>query len=91
MNEVLNCDRPGCSHVERVEHITEDMVGMSCPVCGSNLLTQEDYDGWLAIRDLIKAVDAAIPEGGGGDPVDLRIGAHNGKVTVSITSRDPED
>lgn len=48
MNEFLICDEPNCDHVETVGVITAQMVGMSCPKCGANLLSQSDYDVYAA-------------------------------------------
>lgn len=40
----LKCDKKGCVHVEFHDDITSALIGKPCPHCGSNLLTQEDYE-----------------------------------------------
>jgi hypothetical protein len=57
MSEVLNCDAPGCGHVEEVGTITGEMVGMPCPSCGANLLAEEDWQAWQPIQAIMRAAE----------------------------------
>lgn len=38
----LMCDY--CDFVDETLEVSQESVGMSCPKCGENLLTQEDFD-----------------------------------------------
>jgi len=40
----LKCDNPLCNYEDPDIPFEEYIVGQPCPNCGSNLLTQEDYD-----------------------------------------------
>ena len=90
MLEHLNCDAPGCGHVEQVSEITEAHVGMACPVCGANLLTREDWEGWQPIRAAMRAAEALSARlgldqaGVCGEAVETRVRLHGGKTTIEI-------
>lgn len=47
--DFLKCDTKGCLHVELVDQISANHIGKECPVCGSNLLTREDFDDFTSI------------------------------------------
>lgn len=87
MAEFLKCDHEGCSHVEMCGPFTQEMVGKPCPVCGSSLLTQEDFDGWQRhVAPLIAAFDGFRPvmlEADGADYVASIIQLHEGLVTFA--------
>lgn len=86
MSEVLKCDAENCGHVEQVGKITADMVGMPCPVCGSNLLTEEDWVAWQPISELLDVVNRLGGSGvaGVGDKMSLRVGLHGPKTTIEF-------
>ena len=84
MGEFLKCDTEGCDHVEQVGTITAEMVERPCPVCGSSLLTQDDWNQWSSvISPMLKAVvslSEGAPEGGSKTKVSVHV--HNQKLTV---------
>lgn len=82
-DEVLNCDAPGCGHVEHVGTITEGMVDMPCPKCGSNLLTLEDWISWQAFSALMNAVEEVVPDDSG-SKLAMRVGLHGRKTRIEI-------
>lgn len=85
MREVLKCDAEGCDHIEPVEAVTSDLVGKPCPKCGASLLTQEDWDAWAPIRDLLleleKAADGVADTE---DQIDVSIGYHDGEASIKF-------
>lgn len=83
MSEVLNCDAQGCDHVESVGKITADMVGMPCPKCGANLLTEQDWRNWQPFSSLLPAI-SGIDGDEEEQKVNLRVGLHGSKVTIEI-------
>lgn len=92
MSEFLKCDADGCDHLEHMVEITADMVGKPCPKCGANLLTQHDFDVYLAV--FRPAMQAMIDEGlvlpGGPDtPREnlIKVNYHEGQLTVTSPFR----
>lgn len=90
MTEFLKCDTEGCSHVEQVGTITADMVERPCPVCGSSLLTKEDWVKWSAvISPLLKAImpltEATTEDG---PMIKTTVGLHNNKMTATVEKID---
>ncbi|WP_422073918.1 hypothetical protein [Tranquillimonas rosea] len=86
MIEHLKCDAAGCDHVEDVDQITEDHVGMPCPKCGANLLTEEDWAEWKPMQALISAMERAgyARPDPGEQTVAMRVGVHGKKTTIEI-------
>tara|TARA_R110000850_G_scaffold109178_1_gene221946 strand:+ start:689 stop:970 length:282 start_codon:yes stop_codon:yes gene_type:complete len=84
MNEVLNCDAKGCGHVEDVGEITADMVDTPCPVCGANLLTNEDWVAWQPYSAVLAAVTDMVGPEAAGEKVDLRVSLHGLKTSIEI-------
>ena len=85
MSECLKCDADGCDHVQKVEVITADHVGMPCPICGANLLTEEDWQAWKPFQALLAAVGKVA--GGQSDQADrvgVRVGLHGAKTTIEF-------
>ena len=39
----LKCDKKGCLHTEFHDEIILELVGKPCPVCGSELLTVQEF------------------------------------------------
>lgn len=82
--QYLKCDEPDCNHREVVENITENLVGKPCPLCGANLLTQEDHDAFHALSDLVQAVLAVMPKPAEDTGMGyLNYGVHDGAVTMN--------
>ena len=88
MSEVLNCDAPDCDHVEGVGKITADMVGLPCPACGSNLLTEADWIAWQPYSALLSAA-SKLPVSGNGPLTEFRVGLHG--ATTKIEFGPPSD
>jgi hypothetical protein len=85
MREVLSCDADGCGHVEEIEEITAEHIGMPCPKCGANLLTQEDWEAWQPVRAMMAIMSAAAKsKGDANSQVEVSVGLHNGKTTIEI-------
>lgn len=84
--EFLKCDAAYCDHVEEVPEITEGMVGKPCPLCGANLLTQEDWDQWKVMVAMVRAVQSFAPTADDdSDKVMMRVGLHGDKTSIEIS------
>jgi len=81
----LQCDKDDCRHTEDVEIIDETMIGKPCPKCGSNLLTKEDFIGFLAIYPKIQEMEAAAVEA-----LAVGLGSNEGMALVQIGFKDNE-
>ena len=91
--EYLKCDALGCSHVELVDKVYEKYINMPCPVCGENLLTQEDYDDYLKVKEKYQILidlgfikPATTEYINSGLPV-ISINAHNGKINITADNK----
>lgn len=54
----LKCDADGCSHVEEIERLERELIGKECPVCGANMLTEEDFQHRLKVEGIIALMRA---------------------------------
>lgn len=55
----LKCDNQECNYVSHKfpnDHIV-DLVGVECPLCKSNLLTQEDLDKFILLGNVVDFVN----------------------------------
>lgn len=52
----LQCDKPGCDYEEEGVPFSEykDRIGEPCPECGTNLLTQADYNSCVKMMNFIE-------------------------------------
>lgn len=91
--QYLKCDSPDCDHIEFIDDITEEFIDMPCPVCGSNLLTREDYDAFEeTVKPLMEMAKALSPTKGGalgGDAesenaVEIDFHIHKNHLTVQV-------
>ncbi len=57
MKNYIKCDASNCGYVEFVETITQDLVGKRCPKCSSDMLTQKDYNEWVAVKNIVLVSD----------------------------------
>lgn len=90
----LRCDAEWCDYVSPVVHpFTDQLIGLPCPQCGSNLLTRRDYDtamlelrivawinrwfGWLGCTE-----EQAMKKLTRGKLVVWRSNIHDGKLTT---------
>mgnify|MGYP003653020939 CR=1 FL=1 len=83
MSEVLNCDAAGCGHIEQVGKITADMVGLACPRCGSDLLTEADWIAWQPYSALLSAA-SSMPKTDDGPKVEFRVGLHGATTKIEF-------
>jgi len=81
---LFRSDAEWCDHVEDVGTITADMVDMLCPVCGSNLLTEEDWIAWQPYSAVLGAVQEMVDPEATGEKVVLRVGLHGPKTSIEI-------
>ena len=58
----LKCDTPGCGYIDMTipRKDYEKWIGKPCPVCGGQLLTQEDYDAVVLLESYEKTPIAKI-------------------------------
>lgn len=60
----LKCDNEECDYVSHKfpnDHIV-DLVGAECPLCKSNLLTQEDLDKFILLGNTVDFVNSMSEE-----------------------------
>jgi len=48
----LKCDKKGCTYVSYYEYPEMGHINMPCPLCNSNLCTEEDMKLWLQENDI---------------------------------------
>jgi hypothetical protein len=58
----LQCDNPNCDWKDTTIKIDETLIGMKCPKCGENVLTEEDYVNAMFVEDTIKMINSVSPE-----------------------------
>jgi hypothetical protein len=90
MSEVLNCDAAGCSHVEHVGKITVEMVGLACPACGSNLLTQADWIAWQPYSAILSEA-SSLPKSDDGPKVEFRVRLHGATTRIEFGPETKDD
>ena len=56
----IKCDAEDCDYTDDTANHTNyhEWLNKPCPCCGSNLLTQEDYDAVKAIHELIDYINS---------------------------------
>ena len=89
----LQCDAPGCDHVEQVDGISEEHIGKECPKCGANLLTEEDFEDFRPMADLINVFNKAgltTDDPTRSDLPTVSMHTHKGKTTIAIDKRKEE-
>lgn len=50
---ILHCD--ACHHEVGVETITEADINRPCPICGTSLVTLQDYVNWKVIQTAMES------------------------------------
>ena len=60
----IQCDKSGCGWSDDLVPVEdyENWINKPCPECGSNLLTQEDYDKTQSIIHAIDTINSMTPE-----------------------------
>lgn len=55
----LKCDNPQCDYIDMSVKIEDykDWVNKPCPLCGSNLLTEQDFASVLAIITMVNSIN----------------------------------
>lgn len=91
MSEFLKCDNEACGIRHDVGTITEGMIGMPCPECGSDMLTQDDWDFYkTSIRPMMHlSVALGLSRPADADtPPEMRmsVNSHNGEIRISLPS-----
>lgn len=84
----LQCDTKGCDHIEKTPDYGPQYIGMPCPKCGANLLTQEDFDAAQPMYAAIEILKKMGLVGGeieqGKEYTALSLGHHNGKTKIEM-------
>jgi hypothetical protein len=62
--KVIKCDNKDCDYVNEYVSVSdyEKWLNKPCPKCGSNLLTQEDYEATKALISLVETLKEIIPK-----------------------------
>jgi hypothetical protein len=87
----LKCDAPGCVHQETVDGFHEAYIGKPCPVCGSNLLTREDYEAAKVqgtVIDLLNDILEIHDDADLGERQRISINPHAGDLHITIHADD---
>jgi hypothetical protein len=60
----IKCDNKDCDYVNEDVSVSdyEKWLNKPCPKCGSNLLTQEDYEATMALIIATKVLNDVIPK-----------------------------
>jgi hypothetical protein len=80
----LKCDAKDCNHLEEIDAILETDIGKPCPLCGANLLTAEDFAGFM---EMVPAIEEARRIGELSDePIEaiVSIGFHDEVASMGI-------
>lgn len=82
----LQCDNPKCDYKEDTPHEEyPNCINKPCPKCGENLLTQEDYDAWVAILGAISLYNSiALPPSPEDVPILAEVHYHNKNLNIKI-------
>ena len=58
----IKCDNPKCDYIDQSVELEDypNWLNKPCPKCGSNLLTQADYDKIKMIIDLINTINHSV-------------------------------
>lgn len=89
----LHCDNEECGKNTDIPEgkTLKDCIGIPCPYCGSNLLTQGDYDHTESILAQIELLNGILPPPEEGDKmVEMRYNHHNGRTSIQITDSPSE-
>lgn len=59
----IKCDNPDCDYREEGVLVSdyEKWLNKPCPKCGSNLLTQADYEATKALITVTKIINSVLP------------------------------
>ena len=84
----LQCDAEGCGHIESIDSLTREMIGKPCPLCGADMLTEDDYQAGLKIEgmmDLMVSLGLATSEENATkDHVKVEINPRGGELNLKI-------
>lgn len=85
----LKCDSDGCDYRGDEPDYGAHLIGKPCPVCGANLLTQDDFEKAEPVRAMIQmlvkaglAFDPSADISHLKDPVQIRVNSHKGKTII---------
>jgi len=56
----LKCDKPGCGYIIKDVPVKDykDWINKPCPLCGSNLLTEADYQCFMKTLSFVNGVNS---------------------------------
>jgi len=82
----IKCDSLTCDYCDDNVHVNgyEDWLNKPCPKCGSNLLTQADYDMQLCLLETVRLENLNSPVNNTEEPIfEVNI-SMNGSGYISI-------
>lgn len=53
----LVCDNTNCNWEDTTLNCEEKNINMPCPLCGENVLTQNDFDTWTKIKNVMSVLN----------------------------------
>ena len=82
----IKCDNPECDYIDQSVELKDypNWLNKPCPKCGSNLLTQADYDNVKAIIELTGIINQSLGPVEDDEPVGIATVRMNGTGKVEI-------
>ncbi len=82
----IKCDNPTCDYMDQAVELKDypNWLNKPCPKCGSNLLTQADYDNVQAIIELTGIINQSLGSVGDDEPVEVATVRMNGTGKIEI-------
>lgn len=82
----IKCDNPKCDYMDQSVELKDypNWLNKPCPKCGSNLLTQADYDNVKAIVELAEIMNKSIGPVADDNPTSTATVRMNGTGKVEI-------
>ena len=84
----LMCDADGCGHVQEIEKLSRELIGMKCQLCGENMLTEAEFLSGLKVEGmidlLVKLGLATDEENATENHVKVEINPHGGDLNMKI-------
>ena len=82
----IKCDNPKCDYIDQSVELKDypNWLNKPCPKCGSNLLTQADYDNVKVIIELVGIVNQSLGLVEDGEPVSIATVRMNGTGKIEF-------
>lgn len=82
----IKCDNPECDYMDQSVELKDypKWLNKPCPKCGSNLLTQADYDNVQAIVELIEVINKSLGPAEDDEPYEEAVLRMNGTGNIEI-------